>query len=251
MILNFFRRLHAELGVRKVTVGGGDPLTRPDVIDLLRGLRELDLRIHLDTVGTAFLRDARIRFMGNGTVPRIEPEAVARLVDLVGIPLDGVDDTIASFRRFGSAADQVECLSLLESAGARIGVNTVVHKHNIGCLGVIAETLANFGGIRQWQLFQFMPSGPLGSRNRRYFEIEDGEFDQAVKGLQELLPNISVTVKSNTFRKNGYLLIDGSGTVWSPLQNNDVEWNHADGNAERIVHGNIRDANLIERLPRD
>lgn len=252
VVLDFVGRLHAQFNVRKVTVGGGDPLTRPDVVDLLRGLRNMGLHIHLDTVGTAFLRDAPIRFMGRGMVPRVNPVDVAGLVDLIGIPLDGADDeTINLFRRFGSVADQIECLSLLEAVGAPIGINTVVHRGNIDSLNDIAEVLVKFGRIRQWQLFQFMPSGPLGSRNRDQFEIAGGEFGCAVERLQEILPSILVTAKSNRFRKNGYLLIDGGGTVWSPLQGNDVEWNPADANATRIVHGNIRDFGVIERLPRD
>jgi MoaA/NifB/PqqE/SkfB family radical SAM enzyme len=248
-ILRFIGRLRSDLGVRKITVGGGDPLTRPDIVTLLKGLRALGLRIQLDTVGTAFLGDARIRFMGSGTARRVDAAHVAGDVDLIGIPIDGADDeSIRAFRRFGSVADQLACLSLLEAVGARVGINTVVHRRNADGLTRIADKLADYSCIRQWQLFQFMPSGPLGSRNRHEFEIGADDFTRATDGVKIRLPGVSVSIKSNTVRKNGYLLIDGGGTVWTPRQDSKVDWNASDETAERVIHGHITDEMLIQRL---
>ncbi len=245
----FAELLHRELGVKKITVGGGDPLTRPDIEDLVSGLREIGLTIHLDTVGTAFLRDAEIRFMGQGKVRRVDVDSLMRSVDQIGIPLDGsTDDVVRRFRKFGSVDDQLAILDLMDSVDAAVCVNTVVHQGNIDDLESIAEQVEHHPAVRRWQLFQFMPSGPLGSRHAASLSVSPADFERAVSTLAGALPEITVSVKSNSNRKNAYLLIDGAGAVWSPRQQSTPYWSSDDESPERIVHGWIGDTDVIEAL---
>ncbi|MCK9923341.1 radical SAM protein [Frankia sp. AgPm24] len=249
VVHRFAELLHRELGVTKITVGGGDPLTRPDIEDLVSGLREIGLTIHLDTVGTAFLRDAEIRFMGQGTVRRVDIESLIRSVDQIGIPLDGsTDDVARRFRRFGSVADQLAILDLMDSVDATVCVNTVVHQGNIDDLESIAEQVECHPAVRRWQLFQFMPSGPLGSRQAASLSVSPADFERAVSTLDAALPEITVSVKSNSDRKNSYLLIDGAGTLWSPRQQSTPHWSSDDESPDREVHGWIGDIEVIEVL---
>jgi len=245
----FAELLYQELGVKKITIGGGDPLTRPDITDLVSGLREIGLNLHLDTVGTAFLRDAKIRFMGQGMTRRVDVEALARDVDQIGIPLDGsTDDVIRKFRRFGSVADQLAILTLMDSVDATVCVNTVVHQGNVDDLESIAEHLVRHPAVRRWQLFQFMPSGPLGSRNAASLSVSLADFERAVSMLGGVLPEIAVSIKSNSDRKNSYLLIDGGGKIWSPHQQSTPYWSMGDESPDRIIHGRIEEAGIVELL---
>jgi pyruvate-formate lyase-activating enzyme len=154
-LLVFAQRLRDDLNVQKLTVGGADPLTRPDVVDLLTGLRVLGLTVHLDTVGTAFLRDEKIRFMAKGDVARVDAEVVASLVDLIGIPLDGCSDaTVNLFRMHTRLADQLAVLETLDRTAASVCVNTVVHAGNSAELSEIAAVISRYRRVHRWQLFQ-------------------------------------------------------------------------------------------------
>lgn len=249
-ILTFAAAYQQRFGLTKITVGGGDPLTRPDLIALLRGLRAMDLSISLDTVGTAFLRDAQIRFMGHGTTPRVDVVTVAELVDVIGIPLDGVTDPVQQlFRRHASVRDQLGILDALDAARARVGLNTVVHSGNTHEIPAIAALLAAHPSVRQWQLFQFMPIGPLGHRNRESYFLDHAAFERVAETALDAAPSsVQVTPKSAGARKNRYLLIDSAGQVWIPDQTGTESWSQSDDNGSRATLGSIKDPDILDRV---
>ncbi|MFJ8442302.1 radical SAM protein [Kitasatospora griseola] len=249
-VLRFAAGLRDRFGIGKITVGGGDPLTRPDILPLLTGLNDLGLRIHLDTVGTAFLGAAQIRFMGKGTVDRVAADEVAAVSDVIGIPLDGSTDAVQQqFRRHATVASQLAVLSLLDEVGARICVNTVVHSGNAHDIAAIAHLLGGFAGIRQWQLFQFMPIGPLGHRNRDRYLISEDDFQHAIDTAHDTAPaHVAVCAKSAGGRKHRYLLIDSAGLVWTPEQSQAASWHSEDANDRRHLIGNVSDADILDRL---
>jgi MoaA/NifB/PqqE/SkfB family radical SAM enzyme len=249
-LLRFVLGLRDRFGLERITVGGGDPLTRPDIVPLLKGLHALSLRIHLDTVGTAFLGEASIRFMGKGSVDQIPADDVAAVTDLIGIPLDGSTDAVQQqFRRHATVGSQLAVLSLLDRIGARICVNTVVHAGNRGDMAAIARLLIPYTSILEWQLFQFMPIGPLGHRNRERYVIDDPEFRRATNAAQDHAPEgVRVAAKGRGTRKHRYLLIDSAGKVWIPEQSPSVSWEPDDANGRRQLIGEIHDANILDRL---
>ncbi|AXI78523.1 radical SAM protein [Peterkaempfera bronchialis] len=249
-VLRFAAGLRDRFGIEKITVGGGDPLTRPDIVTLLTSLHDLGLRIHLDTVGTAFLGTARIRFMGTGAVDQVAADEVAAVSDLIGIPLDGSTDAVQQqFRRHATVASQLAVLSLLDKVGARICVNTVVHSGNTGDIAPLAGLLGGFVGIVEWQLFQFMPIGPLGHRNRERYLISEGDFQHAVAVARDNAPgHVRIAAKSAGGRKHRYLLIDSAGLVWTPEQSQAAVWHSEDANDRRHLIGNVSDADILDRL---
>lgn len=241
-----FLAFAAQAGATRVTVCGGDPLSRPDILDLLQGIKELGLLISLDTVGTPLLGDTDTIFYGRTRVPAIDASRLARLTDLVGIPLDGpTHDSIATFRtgRRNLFAEQMTILSILENAGASVCVNTVVHSGNIDTLGEIASHIQRFVNIIKWQLFQFMPTGPLGFRNKHEFLVTADAFTAACNRLRtQAAAGLSgrIEVKSNADRKGRYLLVDSEGLAWIPRLSRHEGWNDADATDQRIVLGDIR-----------
>lgn len=249
-VLSFVKGMCDEFGLKKLTVGGGDPLTRPDILALLSGIHAMGVRISLDTVGTAFLRDAPIRFMGRGTTARVDASIVADLVDVVGIPLDGSDDEVMRlFRKHSSASDQDAVLSLLDEARARVCVNTVVHAGNAWNMAEIAAILSCHPCVEQWQLFQFMPIGPLGWRNRQQFTLSDYDFRVAADAASlAAADGVQVVAKSAAGRKNQYLLIDTAGVVWIPEQSSLGVWSDQDTNGRQRLIGRIDDPAIFDRL---
>lgn len=252
-IIAFMKTMHQRYGTTKVTVGGGDPLTRPDIIDLLQALKELGLKLHLDTVGTAFLGNAHIKFMGKGIVPQVNCAEVARIVTLIGIPLDGSTDEVSQkFRVFSHVQEQERILQLLENANADVCINTVVHKGNVEDLIDIQDILQRYTSVVEWQLFQFMPIGPLGYKNHENYEITIDAFNCAVGKVQQRNRSsanpIRIVPKSKETRKGRYLLIDSEGNLWIPRQSFSKTWDDNDRNDQRIVIGNISQTDIFTIL---
>ncbi|MFC1417802.1 radical SAM protein [Streptacidiphilus cavernicola] len=249
-LLGFVRAYQERFGLSRITVGGGDPLTRPDLLTLLTGLKDRGLSISLDTVGTAFLGDARIRFMGEGIAAHVPADQVAALTHMIGIPLDGTTDAVQQlFRRHARVEEQRAVLRTLHSAGARVCVNTVVHAGNAGAIGALAGLLAEHACVVEWQLFQFMPIGPLGHRNRERFLIDDSAFVEAADAARAASPStVNVIAKSAQARKHRYLLIDAGGQVWIPSQSTATAWSPTDSSGERVTLGPVQDPKTLQRI---
>ena len=54
-IISFLQFVY-NTGCRKVTLCGGDPLTRKDIVDLLEKIKSIGFKISLDTVGIQLLK---------------------------------------------------------------------------------------------------------------------------------------------------------------------------------------------------
>ncbi len=235
----------------KVTLCGGDPLSRPNIIDLLKKIKELGFFISLDTVGTPLLGAAKTIFYGNTLINKINEADIAQYVDLVGIPLDGPSDEITSlFRteRVNHFAEQILILKKLSAAQAKICINTVVHKGNITYIEKILPILNDFEGIKKWQLFQFMPIGPLGYKNRNSYEVSDEDFfllrAKMTKHKENFLKDVNLEFKAKAERKGNYMFIDSEGLAWVPNVEINEEWDkQKDTTHKRVIIGDI---NILE-----
>ncbi|HEV3157142.1 MAG TPA: radical SAM protein [Candidatus Baltobacteraceae bacterium] len=254
-ITRFAERL-AGTGMSKLTIGGGDPLSRYDIIALLESLKRLGFKINLDTVGTPLLGSVSTYFNGRVQINHIDSTKLLGRVDRLGIPIDGSTDEVATAFRSGRksfAIEQERVLAATERAMLPVVVNTVVHKRNVQDITNIAHIIRKFANIIQWQLFQFTPSGPLAYQHRDKFDVDDDTFTAATDPikLQSILErtDVSIVPKTRTMRKNAYLLIDSDGIAWSPRESNGSEWHiETDAHMEREVIGDIRCEDDLGRI---
>lgn len=238
-------------GFTKVTFCGGDPLSRPDIIDLLKKVKEIGFFISLDTVGTPILGSASTIFYGRSLVPKVNEADLAKYVDSVGIPLDAPSNEVMSlFRteRINQFDEQILILKKLSEAQAKICLNTVVYKGNIDHIEKIIPLIQGIGGIKKWQLFQFMPIGPLGYQNRKTYEVSDKDFyllkDNLKKYRETSLKNVKVELKAKAERKGNYMFVDSEGLAWVPSIEINEQWNdEKDSTHKRLIIG---DLNIIE-----
>jgi MoaA/NifB/PqqE/SkfB family radical SAM enzyme len=243
--LIFLKHYHC---IEKVTLYGGDPLARSDILLLLREIKKIGFWINLDTVGTPLLADTETTFVGRSKIARVSSEALTAVVDLLGIPLDG--DSNESFLKFRENRskifeEQILILNQLEICKTNVCINTVVHKGNINIIKNILPIIVKYTCVKKWQIFQYMPIGPLGFKNRNLYMITEEDFKVLEKEISALysnmlVQNISIDFKSCADRKNTYLLIDSDGIAWIPKESLSDSWeDNTDSNPDRIILGNI------------
>ncbi|WP_369392988.1 radical SAM protein [Streptomyces sp. CG1] len=243
-IRTFLEYCQRHTDVSGVTLCGGDPLSRPDIVTLVSEIAALGIPVKLDTVGSSFLGSRELRFFGAGQVEWTDPALLVPQLNWIGIPLDGWSEESVAYFREGRPhlfAETLEVLRVLSQFETPIGVNTVVHRRNVDGLKKIEAALGSFK-VSEWQLFEYRPSGPLSFRNRDQFMLEPGHFkeiDAAFSGPRDsgTSPEL-VTAKGAREILPSRLVVDSNGLAWSHLEW--VEPPSLEPGPRRSVAGNIQ-----------
>ncbi|TCS84425.1 putative heme d1 biosynthesis radical SAM protein NirJ1 [Tepidibacillus fermentans] len=108
----------AEFSVPVLLLSGGEPLIRPDILDLAE---------------YAIQKGIRVTFSTNGTL--IDKETAKRIKEIgvgyVGISFDGIDEKHDEFRRTkGSFKKALQGLRNLVEVNQRVGLRFTINKHN-------------------------------------------------------------------------------------------------------------------------
>lgn len=137
-------------GVPSVLFSGGEPLTRPDLFELIEYAVGRGLRAVISTNGTLIKPDMAKQIKQHG-------------VSYVGISLDGIGPINDKFRGVTGAFDRaVEGIKNCQDAGVRIGLRLTLTKRNVQDL----ERLFGFfeqKGIERACFYHFVPSGRGGT----------------------------------------------------------------------------------------
>lgn len=226
---------------QKVTLSGGDPLLRQDIFKLIKMLKELNINLSLDSVGDALLD----KFSSE------QIEEMLNQLDILGIPLDGVDtETIQYFRQGCTFDKTIEVIKKATKYHSNICINTVIHAKNKEQVQEMLSIINDFKEIKQWQIFQFMPIGPRGYLNKEKYFISTDEFKKIQKEIKQLKKReeLEIQCKSIESRKNNYLILACNGEIWAPKQTVGYDWKIEDNNRERIIIGSIFDAQIFDKI---
>lgn len=247
-LLKFLSELKDKVNISKVTMSGGEPLAREDMPQILNQLKTIGYNINLDTVGLSLIKDVTLG--KNTLIKKISASEIINSINVIGIPFDGSTDQIMDmFRKKLKVSEVLGILNELSLYDTDICINTVVHKGNIDDIVNIFHEIKKYRNIKKWQLFQYMPIGPGGYKNRLKYELPDEDFNNLKEVLNKINDShIDIQLKSRLHRKNKYLLIDGEGVVWIPRQNENHSWENEDENNERILLGNINEENAVEKI---
>jgi pyruvate-formate lyase-activating enzyme len=216
-----------RLGVRKITLSGGDPLTLRNLDEFLENLRVAGVNeIKLDTVGTSLLVPG-----SKSTTPKVLVESLRNLlshIDYVGLPLDGGSNRTVGLFRAGRAKLYDETIALLNASDTSIGrravvINTVVHRLNLEDMQRILTVVSLHPSIIHWNLFQYTPTDQVSDKINRKFSINERTFLntsaailQAVTALPPGQRHFSVEARTIQSRLGQYLLINSDGQCWVP-----------------------------------
>lgn len=145
----------------------------------------------------------------------------------------------------------LQVIRIASENGLRICVNTVVHAQNLHELSLIAQFVNETEGVKKWQLFQYMPIGPRGSKNAAQYMIADQIFQTICEQVHQLpiRTDVSIECKSLSYRRNKYLLLGADGTVWYPKQTFSDTWKtKREQNSQRVVVGHIDDERILDKI---
>lgn len=222
-----FLKYATQNGLKRVTLSGGDPLTRNDIKRIIRECCKLNLKINLDTVGLT-LTKSRIISSTKEKINKFSDINILKKVNSIGIPLDGSNnDIISKFRIYnGNLFNEIiAILELFDKKNIKICINTVLHKQNLADIENIYNVIKNYNCVKQWQVFQFMPIGDLGSKNATIYNIEKEDFLKAEKKIEMINKNSNMLInfKSANERSHNYMLINSNGVAYKVDLHNKIE----------------------------
>src|SRR5687768_11916252 len=132
-------RQMAELGVKEVTLIGGEAYLREDWTDIVRAIREHGMSATMTSGGRGLTRE------------RTEAAAKAGLQS-VSISLDGLEQTHDRLRNLkGSFRAGLAALENLRSAGIKVSCNTQINRLTMPELPELLELIAS-EGVHSWQI---------------------------------------------------------------------------------------------------
>ncbi len=160
---------------------GGDPLKRPDLIELLEFSVSLGIRTTVSPAATPLLTKQVIR--------QLKDAGVARM----SISVDGPDpECHDTFRRVpGSFAIAERALAEAQQMGFETQVNTTVTRHNVNRLGEIARFVERLG-CAMWDVFFLVPTG----RGQQEDELTAEEYEEVFEFLYDLSKRAPYIVKT-------------------------------------------------------
>lgn len=136
----------AEVGIREVSLIGGEAYLRPDWLAIARAIREAGM---VPTMVTG----------GLGISPALAARMAEAGLESVSVSIDGLEaahDALRGVR--GSWAAAFRALSCMREAGLQISVNTQINRRTAPDLEALYERLVETGA-HSWQLQMTVPMG--------------------------------------------------------------------------------------------
>lgn len=235
-----------DLGLKWITLSGGEPLTRKDLPLLIKRLRKNHVIPNIITNGWLLTEECLEKLIAAG-------------VGTIALSIDGLEETHDYMRRKGSYEKDMQALELMAHKGIETAVITTLTEKNMRELNKMYEVFQN-KGVKQWQLQIGLPMGNLKEQQalllkpERIEEILDFIYDKLeVPGMQ-VYPADCIgyyTEKDSLIR--GKIAGSKEGSCWQGcgagksgfgiLQNGDI-LGCTSIRDQQFIEGNIRERSL-------
>lgn len=140
----------ADIGLRWITLSGGEPLTRKDTPQLVKRLSEKGILVNLITNG--WLLDAKHA-----------KELKESGISTIAISIDGTQEIHDVIRKEGAFEHASTAFATMKSLGIETGAVTTITKQNIHILDQLKTELISMG-VKTWQVQIGLPMGNLKER---------------------------------------------------------------------------------------
>jgi len=166
------------LGLKWITLSGGEPLTRPDWPLIAQRLRQNQVIPNIITNGWMVTEETVNKAIESG-------------IGTFAISLDGVKETHDFIRKAGSFDRIMAALELLKKNDMTAGIITTINKKNMAELPAMKQLLID-KGVRVWQIQIGLPMGNFSENNDMLIQPEDIDkiIDFAFKTIDDNRINI-------------------------------------------------------------
>jgi radical SAM protein len=170
-----------KFGKPLVVLTGGDPMRRPDALDIVEYGATLGLRMAMTPSGTGE--------MNRQIVQKLKSKGLARLA----VSLDGSNAAIHDkFRGVeGSFGWTLDILRWAKEAGLSTQINTTITRHNLDDIDALADLMESLK-IALWSVFFLVPVG----RGRLSEEITATDYEKVFEKMADLSTRCSFDIKS-------------------------------------------------------
>lgn len=238
----------AELGLKWITLSGGEPLTRRDVPMLVERLSSSGVAVNIITNGWLLNKETA-------------QELKERGISTVAISIDGTPEIHDRIRKEGAFEHARNAFRTMKELGIYTGAVTTITKQNIDILHELKEELIGMG-VKSWQVQLGLPMGNLKERPDWVLEPEqirdsiDFAYDTAKEGriaiyLADCIGYYTkkeIEIKKIAYQTNLIAPWDGcnAGTRgFGILQNGDI-LGCTSIRSKEFIEGNIRQRTLRE-----
>ena len=190
--------------ITNVTLCGGEPFVNPDIFEIIDILLEHGKNVYVSSNGHF-------------------PEKLSKVLDKlsgISISLDAPNST--EFRKirgdlsnFEKVVDSIKLVS--NNNSHKLKVTTVLSLVNIENIISIGEFISEYNP-KVWRILQFVPR-MKGSTNRKIYEISNEKFNESVRTLKPIFPNLSIYA-SESEDIDSCFLIDHIGNILLPQGEN-------------------------------
>ncbi|MDD2482839.1 MAG: radical SAM protein [Candidatus Shapirobacteria bacterium] len=194
----------AELGLKKINIGGGEPLLRKDTPEIIKIANNLDISVYLST---------------NGTYLSTRYKEIKDNIKVLGLPLDGSNKKMNNLMgRASYMIDNVKSILVYldkEKPDHKIKIGTIVSKINIDDIENIGVLLYETPGISHpdiWRIYQFEKI-ERGENNAKRYEIDDQKFWSVINHLKKRFPQANIAPRANSDHNNAYFFVSPDGML--------------------------------------
>lgn len=238
----------AELGLRWVTLSGGEPLTRKDINMIVKQLHDKGVMVNMITNGWLLTEDMVVKLKESG-------------ISTVAISIDGTEKIHDKIRKPKAFDHARKAFQLLKQYGIRTGAVTTLSKQNIDSLNELKEDLIEMG-VNSWQVQLGLPMGNLKKNLDWVLEpsqvnsIIDFCYETAKEGRIIVYPadcigyytEKEMEIKRLSYQTNNVAPWDGCNAGirgFGILQNGDI-LGCTSIRSDEFIEGNLRERSLKE-----
>jgi radical SAM protein with 4Fe4S-binding SPASM domain len=154
----------AELGMEWVSLSGGEPTTRADLVQIVQRLVSNGVKANLITNG--WLMDEKLL-----------DKLIQVGINIIAVSIDGLEQTHDMIRKKGSFQRIIKTLALMKNRNVDPMVITTVNRKNVSELALLKNILIS-NGVRGWQLQIGFPMGNLAAN--REWVLKPSQIDEVI-----------------------------------------------------------------------